>query len=304
MPSTSTAQSPITHAQSIAALKAGKHVACTVPIATTLDELHALVRAAEKIRQSLHDDGNGRVCANIYSSRSYTTTGELGRHSVPARQPSAGHGRLARLLARPAADALRDALRQPMPGDRRASWGRKRRLSRLRPNPGRAHQDNTTVRLPWKRRPSRSRDRDVVAEVTRSLFDVARQYRESFDVTGSVKSFEWQQVENEEPVIHTRGLPETSEDSQAGKGSRLCEPAAGTDPKVHATRHDSGCGASIVLAGWRARWKPSSSGSPFFNGSVRKTAGDAGRGNFGQLDCRWDLCSSLRDERRRPHRDS
>ena len=49
---------------------------------------------------------------------------------------------------------------------------------------------------------------DVCAEVTRSLFDVARQYRESFDVTGSKKSFEWQQVENEDPVIHTKGLPE------------------------------------------------------------------------------------------------
>src|SRR5437870_2628074 len=52
------------------------------------------------------------------------------------------------------------------------------------------------------------KDSDVVAEVTRTLFDTARQYRESFDVTGSKKSFEWQQVENEEPVIHTKGLPE------------------------------------------------------------------------------------------------
>ena len=52
------------------------------------------------------------------------------------------------------------------------------------------------------------RDSDVCAEVTRSLFDTARQYRESFDATGSKKSFEWQQVENEEPIIHTRGLPE------------------------------------------------------------------------------------------------
>jgi predicted dehydrogenase len=52
------------------------------------------------------------------------------------------------------------------------------------------------------------RDSDVVAEVTRSLFDTARQYRESFDATGSKKSFEWQQVEGEDPVIHTRGLPE------------------------------------------------------------------------------------------------
>ena len=39
--------------------------------------------------------------------------------SVPARQPSAGHGRLAGLLAGPSADAVRDALRQPVPGD---SW--------------------------------------------------------------------------------------------------------------------------------------------------------------------------------------
>jgi len=49
---------------------------------------------------------------------------------------------------------------------------------------------------------------DVCAEVTRSLFDVARQYRESFDVSGSKKSFEWQQVENEQPVIHTKSTPE------------------------------------------------------------------------------------------------
>jgi hypothetical protein len=49
---------------------------------------------------------------------------------------------------------------------------------------------------------------DVVAEVTRSLFDTARQYRESFDVTASNVSFEWQQCEGEEPVLHMRGLAE------------------------------------------------------------------------------------------------
>ena len=48
----------------------------------------------------------------------------------------------------------------------------------------------------------------MCAEVTRSLFDTARQYRESFDVTGRSKSFEWQQVENEEPVIHTKSTAE------------------------------------------------------------------------------------------------
>src|SRR5215218_11342065 len=52
------------------------------------------------------------------------------------------------------------------------------------------------------------KDSDVVAEVTRSLYDTARQYRESFDVTGSKRSFEWQQVEGEDPVIHGKGVPE------------------------------------------------------------------------------------------------
>jgi predicted dehydrogenase len=52
------------------------------------------------------------------------------------------------------------------------------------------------------------RNSDVCAEVTRSLFDTARQYRESFDVSGSRVSFEWQQVENEQPVLHYKGLPE------------------------------------------------------------------------------------------------
>jgi predicted dehydrogenase len=52
------------------------------------------------------------------------------------------------------------------------------------------------------------RDSDVCAEVTRSLFDTARQYRESFDVYGSKQSFEWQQVEDEEPVIHTKSTRE------------------------------------------------------------------------------------------------
>src|SRR5262245_41301884 len=52
------------------------------------------------------------------------------------------------------------------------------------------------------------KDTDVCAEVTRSLFNSARQYRESFDAYGSKKSFEWQQVEGEEPVIHTKSTAE------------------------------------------------------------------------------------------------
>ena len=49
---------------------------------------------------------------------------------------------------------------------------------------------------------------DLTARVIRSLFDVARQYRESIDVYGTKKSFEWSLVEHEQHVLHTAKLPE------------------------------------------------------------------------------------------------
>lgn len=44
-------------------------------------------------------------------------------------------------------------------------------------------------------------DSEVAGEVTRSLFDTIRQYRESFDVYGTKQSFEWEQCVGEHPVL-------------------------------------------------------------------------------------------------------
>ncbi|MDF1825352.1 MAG: Gfo/Idh/MocA family oxidoreductase [Verrucomicrobiales bacterium] len=49
---------------------------------------------------------------------------------------------------------------------------------------------------------------DLSAQVYRSLFDVARQYRESFEVYGSRKSVEWPLIEGEPLVVHTAKKPE------------------------------------------------------------------------------------------------
>src|SRR5438045_6059091 len=54
------------------------------------------------------------------------------------------------------------------------------------------------------------KDSDLTARIIRSLFDVARQYRESIDVYGSKKSFEWTLVEHEPHVLHTATLPEST----------------------------------------------------------------------------------------------
>lgn len=49
------------------------------------------------------------------------------------------------------------------------------------------------------------KDSNVVAEATRSLFDVVRQYRESYDVYGDKMSFEWEQLQDEQHVIFDGG---------------------------------------------------------------------------------------------------
>lgn len=46
------------------------------------------------------------------------------------------------------------------------------------------------------------KDSELTAHIWRFLYDVVRQYRESFDVYGTKKSFEWTLVENEPHVIH------------------------------------------------------------------------------------------------------
>lgn len=52
------------------------------------------------------------------------------------------------------------------------------------------------------------KDSDISARIYRSLFDVARQYRESFDVYGSKASVEWPLIEHGPLVMHRAKLPE------------------------------------------------------------------------------------------------
>ena len=53
------------------------------------------------------------------------------------------------------------------------------------------------------------RNSDLGARIYRSLFDVARQYRESIDVYGSKVSVEWPLVEHDPLIMHRAKLPES-----------------------------------------------------------------------------------------------
>jgi predicted dehydrogenase len=197
--------------QSIAALKAGKHVACTVPMATNAEEIKQIVELQRQTGKTY------MMMETVVYSREYLFVkelyekGELGRIQFlrgshqqdmdgwpdywPGLPPMwyATHcvSPCLAILSKPGQPALAESV--VCHGS-----GRIREELIKRYNSPFA-VETATFKI---------KGSDVVAEVTRSLFDVARQYRESFDATGSKKSFEWQQIENEDPVIHTKSTPE------------------------------------------------------------------------------------------------
>src|SRR6059036_719686 len=193
-------------AQSLAALKAGKHVACTVPMATTVDECKTLVeaqRASGKVYMMMETVVYAREY--LFAKELYDR-GELGRIQFlrgshqqdmdgwPDYWPGLPPMHYATHCVSPCLAILgKHAESVVCHGSGRI---REELIGRYG-SPFAIETATFTIK-----------DADVVAEVTRSLFDTARQYRESFDAYGSKKSFEWQQVAGEEPVIHTKSTAE------------------------------------------------------------------------------------------------
>ena len=197
--------------QSIAALKAGKHVACTVPMATTKEQIQEIVELQRKVGKIY------MMMETVVYSREYLFAkelyekGELGRIQFlrgshqqdmdgwPNYWPGLPPMWYATHCVSPCL-AILSKPGSPAHADKVSCYGSGRIREELIPKYGSPFAVETAT--------FSVRGSDVCAEVTRSLFDVARQYRESFDVSGSKKSFEWQQVDTEEPVIHTKSTPE------------------------------------------------------------------------------------------------
>ena len=200
--------------QTLKALKAGKHVACTVPMATSkeqIQEIVALQRAVGKVYMMME---------TVVYSREYLFAKDLYDRGVLGRiqflrgshqqdmdgWPNYWPGLPPMWYATHCVSPCLAVLSDPATGNAALAesvvcHGSGRIREDLIPKYNSPYAIETaTFKIVGS---------DVVAEVTRSLFDTARQYRESFDVTASNVSFEWQQVEGEDPVLHMRGLPES-----------------------------------------------------------------------------------------------
>ncbi|MEM9367104.1 MAG: Gfo/Idh/MocA family oxidoreductase [Planctomycetota bacterium] len=191
---------------SLQALDAGKHVMCTVPMATTIQECHQIV---EKVKAT---GLKYMMAETVVYSREFLfikemfTKGELGRiQHLAASHPQDMDGwpeywermipmHYATHVVSPCLgliDGLAEYVSCFGSGTVRDDIAQK--------SGNRFALESCHIKV---------KDSDLTAHVWRCLYDVARQYRESFDVYGTKKTFEWTLIENEPHVIHTAKKPE------------------------------------------------------------------------------------------------
>ena len=193
-------------AQSIKALQAGKHVACTVPMATSIADCKKIVALTKKtgLRYMMMETV---VYAReyLYIKELYDR-GELGKIQFlqashqqdmdgwPNYWPGLPPMWYATHCVGPML-ALTDAVAEYV-----SCFG----SGTVRPELVKHYGSPFAVETAH----IKFKDSDLTARIIRSLFDVARQYRESIDVYGSKKSFEWTLIEHEPHVLHTAKRPE------------------------------------------------------------------------------------------------
>ncbi len=191
--------------QSLAALQAGKHTACTVPMATSLDELAALVKAKTAAGKVYMMMETALYTREYLHAKKLATDGALGRIQFVRgshMQNMGLEGWPAYWLGFPpmhygthAISPLLDLV-GTVPesvvchGSGRISDALAQRYG----SPFAVETATFTLK-----------GSDVVAEATRSLYETVRQYRESFDVYGDKRSLEWEQLEGEGAALFEGG---------------------------------------------------------------------------------------------------
>jgi predicted dehydrogenase len=185
----------------VAALEAGKHAACTVPMATTIVDCLRIVaakKAAGKVYMMMETAVYTREFLYV---QELVASGQLGKiqflrgshqqnMGLPG-WPAYWYGFPPMHYATHAISPLLALAKTSVEAVVAHGSGRIRPEYAARYNAPFA-VETATLRL---------RDSDLAAEVTRSLFDTIRQYRESFDVYGDRLSVEWEQLAGEGLVV-------------------------------------------------------------------------------------------------------
>jgi len=192
--------------QAVAALSAGKHVACTVPAATTVDECCAIVQAARVANKRYMMMETAIYTREFLFAREMKDTGKLGRiqfmrgshQQEMAGWPGYWEGLPPMHYATHAVSPCLALVKGE--AEYVACFGSGRIAASLAAKYGSPFAVESSL--------FKVSGQEIAFEVTRSLFETARQYIESFDAYGDRASFEWTQIEGEDPVMHVGERPE------------------------------------------------------------------------------------------------
>ncbi len=191
---------------SIAALKAGKHVMCTVPMATTIEECQEICELVKKTGLKYMMAETVVYSREFLFIREMYQRGELGKiQYMAASHPQDMDGWPAyweKMIPMHYATHVVSPVLGLVNG--RAEYVSCFGSGTVREDIAKKSGNKYAVETCH----IKIKDSDIAAHIWRFLFDTARQYRESFDVYGTKKSFEWSLVENEPHVIHTAKKPE------------------------------------------------------------------------------------------------
>ena len=191
---------------SIAALKAGKHVMCTVPMATTIEECREIVDLVKRTGLKYMMAETVVYSREFLFIREMYRNGELGKiQHLAASHPQDMDGWPAyweRMIPMHYATHVVSPCLGLLDGKAEyvSCFGSGTVRDDIAAKSGNKFAVETCH--------IKVKDSDVTAHIWRFLYDVARQYRESFDVYGTKRSFEWTLVEHEPHVVHTAKKPE------------------------------------------------------------------------------------------------
>lgn len=197
---------PVHGQQSIQALKAGKHVACTVPMATTVEECEEIVRLTKETGLKYMMMETVVYAREFLFMKDLYDKGELGNIQYlkashqqdmdgwPSYWPGLPPMHYATHCVGPVLGLTRGQAESV------SCFGSGTIREELH------HYHNSPFAVESCH--IKFKDSDLTGYVYRSLFDVARQYRESIEVYGSKKSVEWPLIEHDPLVVHTAKKPE------------------------------------------------------------------------------------------------
>lgn len=191
---------------SLAALKAGKHVMCTVPMGITVEECQQIVELVKKTGLKY------MMAETVVYSREFLfikemyQKGELGKIQYMAASHPQDMDGWPDYWERMIPMHYATHVVSPVLG---LVNGRAEYVSCFGSGTVREDiQKKSGNKFAVESCHIKIKDSDIAAHIWRFLYDTARQYRESFDVYGTKKSFEWTLVEHEEHLIHTAKKPE------------------------------------------------------------------------------------------------